>query len=262
MSLATQLLDAFEAESRRHAVKHRLHVKIASTADEIEAALRLRHEVFVEEMGARVDCAVPGIERDRFDDYCQHLIAQDTQTGEVIGCYRLLSDSDAQRAGGFYSESEFDLARVLALPGRFVEVGRTCVQRDHRNGTVMNLLWSGLARYMLIQRMDYLMGCASLPLNQGMAQVAAIYQAVATEAMAPTEWRVQSRLPLPDLGRHTDIAPADAAVPPLVRAYLRLGAKVCGEPAWDPDFNVADIFLLLNIEHLSQRYARHFLRQR
>ena len=284
MPLAARLDNYFDAEVRRARSKHRLCVRFADNLEDLRAAQRLRHRVFVEEMGARLPLVEPGIESDRFDHYCQHLLVWDEVTDQVVGCYRILTDSQAVRAGGYTAQSEFDLTRVLAVPGRLVEVGRTCVHPDYRNGAVIGLLWSGLARFMLMHRYDYLMGCASIPLGRKSAPavapvgtaprlalapamavtddvqlVGAIWHALAIAHLSPPEWRVFPKTPfaaLPEaaLGTHAEL-------PPLIKGYLRLGAQVCGEPAWDPAFNVADLFLLLSLDQLSARYARHFIRR-
>jgi putative hemolysin len=256
MSLCVQLADLFrshETEDR----KHRLQVSLASTPGEIRAAQRLRYQVFVEEMGARLKTEEPGIESDRFDDYCQHLIVRDLAADSVVGCYRIMTDLQAVRAGGFYSQSEFDLTRILALPGRLMEVGRTCVHPDYRSGAVIALLWQGLARFMVINRFDYLMGCASIPLRHGTAEALTLYRELARTHLAPPEWRVYPRVPLPrvNLAGNT----AKPRTPPLIKAYLRMGVKICGDPSWDPCFNVADLFILLAADDVRGRYARHFV---
>jgi putative hemolysin len=210
-------------------------------------------------MGAQLPQAEPGIESDRFDHYCQHLLVWDDSIGQVVGGYRILTDVQALRAGGFYAETEFDLTRLLATPGRRVEVGRTCVHPDYRGGAVIALLWSGLARFMLMHRYDYLMGCASIPLTTGLGQVGSIWHSLAAEHLCKPETRVFPRTPFPALP-----PPASGAapeLPALVRAYLRLGAQVCGEPAWDRAFGVADLFLLLRLDRLRTRYAQHFIRR-
>ena len=258
MPLAARLENYFDAEARRARSKHRLRLRFADTLEDLRAAQRLRHRVFVEEMGARLPLTEPGIESDRFDHYCQHLLVWDEDTDQAVGCYRILTDSQAVRAGGYYAQTEFDMTRVLAVPGRLIEVGRTCVHPDFRNGAVLGLLWSGLARFMLMHRYDYLMGCASIPLTDGVEQVGAIWHALATHLSAP-EWRVFPKTPFAALPEATPAKRAE--LPPLIKGYLRLGAQVCGEPAWDPAFNVADLFLLLSLDRVTARYAQHFIRR-
>ena len=257
MSMLARLDGYFEAESRREHSKHNLRVGMAHTLEDLRAFQRLRHQVFVEEMGAKLELAEAGIEQDRFDPFCQHLLVWDVSTGRVVGGYRILTDSQAARAGGFYSETEFDLSRLLAIPGRRVEVGRTCVHPDYRSGSVISLLWSGLARYMLMHRYDFLMGCASIPLHQGTDTIASVWQSVAERHLSPPEWRVFPRLSFDSLDLAAGTTPEP--LPPLLKGYLRLGAQICGEPAFDPAFNVADLFILLSLDRVSARYARHFI---
>jgi putative hemolysin len=256
MTLGTSLAHLFQDQSAGQA--NRLTVELAASAEDIRAAQRLRYRVFVEEMGARIEPGEPGIETDRFDPYCQHLIVRDLDRDEIVGCYRILTDTQAELAGGYYSASEFDLTRILALPGRVMEIGRTCVHPDYRNGGTIGLLWQGLARFMVMNRFDYLMGCASIPLSTGTAVANAVYERLKDKYLAPEQWRVFPRVPLP----HMNLAGSDvsAIVPPLVKAYLRAGARICGEPAWDPHFNVADLFILLRTDQVNTRHARHFIK--
>lgn len=256
MALSTELTELHQPKPDGKP-RPRLTVGLACSYEDVEAAQRLRYHVFVEEMGARTECKQPGIERDRFDPYCQHLLVRDNTWNEIVGCYRILTDTGALEACGYYSQTEFDLTRVLALPGRFMEVGRTCVHPDYRNGATLALLWRGLTHFMLRNRFDYLIGCASIPLDAGTAHASAIYQSAARDHLSPPAVRAFPKVPLPRLRRAP--APHEVTVPPLLRAYLRAGAKICGEPAWDPHFNVADLFLLLRVDDIHGRYARHYL---
>lgn len=147
-----QLAHALTLPTSHPQAPRNLQLSLAASYEDMRAAQRLRHQVFVAEMGAALECAETGIESDRYDPYCQHLLVRDSNTGKVIGCYRILTDSQAVYAGGFYSETEFNISRVLALPGRFMEVGRTCVHPDYRNGATIGLLWAGLARFMVINK--------------------------------------------------------------------------------------------------------------
>lgn len=254
MSLAIPLHTLLDTERRRPA---RLAVHLARRRDDVEAAQRLRYRVFVDELGARVDCERDGIESDRFDPFCHHLIVRDPATDQVVGCYRILTDEGARDAGGFYTQTEFDITRILALPGRFMEVGRTCVHPDYRNGTTLALLWRGLTRFMLARGYDYIIGCASVPLTAGTAHALAVYRDLVTHYEAPEGCRVYPKVRVPRGAATAAVAAADA--PPLLRAYLRAGARICGEPAWDPFFDVADLFLLLRLHDIRGRHARHFL---
>ncbi len=234
-----------------------LVVTLARTQDEVRAVQRLRFQVFALERGARVDGAEHGLDADRFDPYCDHLLVRETATGDVVGTYRMLPPQRMADAGGCYAESEFHLAHLLALRRRVVEVGRACVRADHRTGSVISLLWSGLLRYLVAGGHEFVVGCASIELGDDMRPAAALCRRLVREHLGPPAWRVFPRRPLPcDPPADVDAAP----LPPLLKGYLRLGALVCGEPAWDPAFNTADVLLLLPLERIDRRHAARLLR--
>ncbi len=236
---------------------HRISLSLASNEDEVRAAQALRFRVFAEEMGARVKSREPGLDQDLFDPYCDHLLVQNDETGEVIGTYRILRPEQARQLRSYYSDTEFDLTRFNSLRSQLVEVGRSCVHPDYRTGAVITLLWAGLAQYMQTRGYQYLMGCASMTMADGGHLAASLYQQLSLTHLAPAEWRVTPRcaLPLAALNQQLKVE-----IPPLIKGYLRLGAMICGEPAWDPDFNTADFMILLPMQKLNQRYARHFLK--
>lgn len=234
----------------------RYHVALAVDDAEIREAQRLRHQVFADEMGARLSSAVPGHDVDAFDPYCDHLLVRELARGEVVGTYRILPPDAAKRIGGYYSEQEFDLGRLDFLRPRMAELGRSCVHRDHRSGSVIARLWMGLADYMTRHRYETIIGCASIGMADGGHVAASVCRQVVAHHLAPVEWRVRphTRLPVESLddGRI-------ATLPPLIKGYTRLGALVCGEPAWDPDFNTADLLMLLPMTQLNRSYARRFV---
>lgn len=235
---------------------NRFTVGYARTPREVLEAQKLRYNVFADEMGARLASDDRDIDVDRFDEFCDHLLVRDAETGEVVGTYRILSPEGARRAGGHYSESEFDLARLAHVLPRLVEAGRSCIHPDYRSGAVIALLWSGLARYMNTHGYEFLAGCASIPMHDGGHAAAAIYRRMRADHISPAEYRVTPRCPLPLEALGTE---GPVVVPPLVKGYLRLGAWIAGAPAWDPDFNTADLFVLLPMAQMSVRYARHYL---
>ncbi len=227
--------------------------------DEVRQAQRLRYEVFAEEMGARLEASLPGHDIDLFDDYCEHLLVRDEATGQVIGTYRVLTPTQARRAGSFYSDTEFDLVRLRQLRGRMVELGRSCVHADHRHGGVILALWGALAEFMVRNELDTMIGCASIPmLHNGSVSgdvAASIWNQLKKTHLAPIEHQVTPRLPLPVEQLDGDL-PVEP--PALIKGYLRLGAKVLGAPAWDPDFNSADLPMMMRIQDLPPRYRKHF----
>lgn len=248
------MLHIAQREAARQKVQ--LRVGLAYSESEILEAQRLRYRVFAEELGANLPTRTPGVDHDIYDPYCEHLIVRDDASGRVVGTYRILSPEAARRIGGYYSENEFDLTRLQLLRSRMVEIGRSCIDADYRSGAVISLLWSGLARYMLTNGYDYLIGCASISMSDGGHNAASIYSSLEADHLSPLEYRVFPRCALPVEKLTTG---AEPEVPPLLKGYLRAGAYVCGEPAWDPDFNTADLLLLLPMSRVESRYARHFV---
>jgi putative hemolysin len=239
-----------------------IQVSWARHQDEVREAQRLRYQVFAGEMGARLATQVEGHDIDLFDDFCEHLLVRLAATRQVIGTYRVLTPAQARRVGSTYSDTEFDLTRLRDQRERMVELGRSCVHADHRQGSVILALWGALAAFMQRNRLDTMIGCASIPmLHNGVIDAnaaASIWRQVSATHMAPVRYHVHPRLPLPvhRLDGSLAIEP-----PALIKGYLRLGAKVLGPPAWDPHFNTADLPMLMRIADLPARYRKHFLGQ-
>lgn len=237
-----------------------IRVRWAKHLDEVRAGQRLRYDVFAGEMGARLNTGVPGHDIDLFDDFCEHLLVCDEKTGQVIGTYRVLTPVQAQRVGSTYSDTEFDLTRLRGMREQMVELGRSCVHKDYRHGGVIMALWGALAEFMVRNQLDTMIGCASIPmLHNGVVSgdvAASIWRQMQATQLAPIEYHVRPRLPLPieHLNSSLEVEP-----PALIKGYLRLGAKVLGPPAWDPDFNSADLPMLMRIADLPTRYRKHFL---
>ncbi len=240
-------------------VPGKIQVTWARHQDEVREAQRLRYQVFAVEMGANLPSKMPGHDVDLFDDYCEHLLVRDVATQQVIGTYRALTPPQAKRAGSTYSDLEFDLTRLRTLRSRMVELGRSCVHAEHRHGGVILALWGALAQFMSRNQLDTMIGCASIPMqHQGSPAghaAASIWRQVRQTHLASIDWHVTPRLALP-LDRLDDSL--DVEPPALIKGYLRLGAKVLGAPAWDPDFNSADLPMMMRIADLPSRYRQHF----
>ncbi|WFE30775.1 GNAT family N-acetyltransferase [Solwaraspora sp. WMMD791] len=254
-------------------------VSLAEDAEQVAAAQRLRHQVFTAEFGAGSVGTHPDRDVDEFDDHCDHLVVRHTRTGAVVGTYRLLPPDRARRLGRRYADAEFDTRPLRLLDDHLVEAGRSCVHPDHRGGAVINLIWSGIARYLRSRNLRWLGGCASVPLADGGLAAHAVWREVRGTHLSPPLLRVRPRRPWlaeaePTAVRVTGPAGVAAALPPapargprtvmppLLRGYLRLGAWVCGEPAYDPAFGVADLYVLLSLDRMDPRYLRHFLESR
>jgi putative hemolysin len=237
---------------------NKLTLSIARSWEEIREAQHLRYKVFGEEMGARLNGSHEGLDHDIFDRYCEHLLVRDNDNNKVIGTYRILPPEQASAIGSYYSETEFDLTRLAHLRSQTVEVGRSCVHHGYRDGATITQLWSGLADYMRKHGHEYMIGCASISMSDGGHYAASVYNRLHKFHSAPAEYRVFPRCPLPlDALNQT----LDVRIPPLIKGYLRLGAYIGGAPAWDPDFNTADLFMMLPMARLNARYVRHFMRQ-
>jgi len=248
----------------------------AVSAGEIEACQRLRYRVFYEELGASPHCDAvrPGIDSDRFDAICDHLVVVQTAEhqspeaitladGELIGTYRLLRQEVAEANGGFYTEGEFDIAPLIkAHPDlRFLELGRSCVLRPFRTKPVVELLWQGIWNYVRAHDMHVMLGCASLegtdPENHALAL------SFLAQASAPPEWNVRA------LASHrvemrcipaSEIDPRKALkdLPPLIKGYLRLGCYIGDGAVIDRQFNTIDVLIILPVSAINARYFAHF----
>jgi putative hemolysin len=238
------------------AKKPAFQIEWATSLSEIKEAQRLRYKVFAEEMGANLSQNAEGLDIDEFDAYCDHLLIRDQDSLKVVGTYRVLPPHKALEIGRLYSDSEFDLSRLDHLRPKLVELGRSCVHQDYRSGAVIMALWSGLAQYMLKNGYEIMLGCASIPMADGGHFAASLYNSLGNDQMAPTEFHAFPRLPLPLDKLNGGL---DVEAPPLIKGYLKLGAKICSSPAWDPDFNTADLLTMLRLSDINPRYAKHFL---
>ena len=245
-----------EAKSAKSALPvSAFEMRIATSPDEIEEAQRLRYQVFFEELGVRARSKRSLLDVDEYDADCEHLIVREHATQQVVGCYRIMRPEIAAKRGSYYSDSEFDLSRLQHLRSNMVEVGRACIHPDYRTGSVIMLLWSGIAKFMLENRYDYLIGCASVSLADGGANALSVHVKASSEWLSPPEYRVFPRHAFPLRGQ-ASLAPQ---IPPLIKGYTRLGAWIGGDPAWDPDFNTADFFVLLSLSRMPKKYLNHFM---
>jgi putative hemolysin len=238
----------------------RTAVSWARHSDEVRQAQRLRFNVFCTELGARLDTTSPGHDVDLFDNFCEHLLVRDLDTNEVVGTYRVLTPAQAKRVGSSHTDTEFDLVRLRGMRDRMLELGRSCVHPDYRTGGVITSLLGALIAFTVRNDLDSMIGCASIPiLRNGLFSgdvAASTWTSLSQTHLAPIELQVRPRLPLPvsQLDCSLKVEP-----PALIKGYLRLGAKVLGAPAWDPDFNTADLPMMLRISDLPARYRQRFV---
>lgn len=193
MSLHTSSRAVVEVKSGSN--NKRFSVRLAESTQEVEQCLRLRYRVFAQEMGARLSSNDEGLDRDRFDEFCKHLVVFDNSSGKVIATTRLLVSEDAKASGYFYSETEFNLELILKQPGRFLEVGRTCIEPDCRKGAVLAILWQGIADVVLREKVDFLIGCASISLSHGDAYINSVMHILRKKHFSPNDRRVSPLVP-------------------------------------------------------------------
>ncbi len=241
-----------------------IHATWAVNLDEVREAQRLRYSVFADEMGAQLTSPLPGHDIDAFDDFCEHLIVRAVDTNQVVGTYRVLMPDQAKRMGSWYTETEFDLSDCRLTRASTVELGRSCVHQSHRTGPAIFALWSELASFMAKHDMETMIGCASIPMRcagqafaLGPSMAASVFRKLGSCVAEPGH-RAKPLCPLPitELDDSLDVEP-----PALIKAYLRLGAGILGEPAWDPDFNTADLPMCMRLGDLPSRYRKHFTRK-
>jgi putative hemolysin len=248
-----------------------LGVRIAVEADEVAAVQALRFRVFYQELGALAgpEAVVSAMDRDAFDDVADHLIVVDHALGDgpegVVGTYRLIRQEAAARIGRFYSADEYDLTQILRVPGRVLELGRSCVDAGYRSRAVMQLLWRGIAAYVFWHRVDLMFGCASLSGTDPDA-LAPELTYLYVRHLAPPDLRIRA---LP--GRYVEMLRVDPAaldlrrglarLPPLIKGYLRLGGFVGDGAVIDRQFNTTDVAIVVKTDLVTARYYRHYERQ-
>lgn len=240
-------------------------VKIVYNQEEIRQALKLRYEVFKLELAKQKEhFGLDAVETDIYDKFCDHLIVIDKTVNKVVGTYRLLLGSKVDKELGFYSEKFFDLRNIkkLAKKHQILELGRSCIHRDYRCRPVINLLWSGIAKYIKDYDVRYLFGSVRLWSNEPV-QVSKTFKFIKERFYASPELRVypKEKNKFKGLKRNIEIKDSKEIfrhLPPLVKGYIRAGVKVCGLPAINPDLGSVVIFILLDIEKIPPSYKKHF----
>jgi putative hemolysin len=256
-----------------------LEVRLAKTPKDIDDAQDLRYQVFYEEMGAKPTENMLASKRDfdKYDEFCDHLLlidhAREGSKNPVIGTYRLIRRPAAEKAGGFYSTSEYDVSRLVDYQGEILELGRSCIHKEYRTGPVMQLLWRGLGMYIAQHNIALMFGCASLPGTDPQAlkvPLSYLYH----HHLAPPALRAKA---LPDLYVDMKILPREAfdpdtafeeikmdprnganSLPPLIKGYLRVGGFVGDGAVIDHQFNTTDICIIVKTDLMTRRYQKHY----
>ena len=237
-------------------------VRWARSERDVSEAQRLRYQVFADELGARLTSmlgAPPLHDVDHFDEHCEHLLVRTRLPGTgdrcAVGTYRVLTPAGALRAGGLYTDDEFDLTPIDALRPLMLELGRSCIDPAFRQGSVLMLLWSSILSFMQRNGLRWAIGCASVPMRDGGHAAASLWRGLCETHLVAPEWRVTPRRALPVEQLRQDLK---VEAPPLIKSYLRCGAQLLGPPAWDPDFGSADLPLLIDLNTMADRYQRRF----
>jgi putative hemolysin len=226
-----------------------LVVRLAQSQYEIIEAQKLRYRVFTSEFGAHF-FSDEQRDIDEFDPYCKHLVA--LVGDRVVGTYRILFPEGAQQAGRMYSETEFDLSTFGVFRKSTIELGRSCVDPEFRNGQVLRRLWSGLADVLATRPESHLMGCVSVAMHDGGYFASSLYKLLQKEQLIFAGAKVFPFDPLPI---EVESADCDVVIPPLMRSYIKLGAKLLGEPHWDLGFNVADFPMVVPTAQIEKRFT-------
>lgn len=238
-----------QAQSLNKPIESKLIACFSQDPKEILRAQQLRARVF-----NLVDNHIV-LDKDKFDDICLHLLVKDSLSNNIVGYSRILTTDLVSEPSEYYSASEFDLSQIIKPNQRYMEIGRTCVDPNFRSGAVIGMLWSKIGQFMHEQNIDQLMGCASISMMDGGVRALAVVNHLRDKHFSADNLRVVPKLPLPQF----DVAiEGKEHVPALLKTYLRMGAKVCGEAYLDRDFNVADVLVLLAKKDIAPRYLRHF----
>jgi putative hemolysin len=233
-------------------------IRLAQNAGDLFAAQRLRFEVFNVELNLGLDTSyLSGLDRDRFEGACDHLLIEEIRSGTVVGTCRLQTGQLAALNLGYCHARRFDFAPLEPIRFETLEISRACLHVEHRERSVLNLLWRAIVLYSTARGVRYLLGCSSHP-TQNVRLGAAMYASIAESNLAPVALRTAPR---PEHAIPPDLAPGDVpmALPHLLRAYLAVGAKVCGPPALDAEFKTIDFLTLLDLETLTEAARRNLL---
>lgn len=241
----------------RASMRHTYRVRLATSASDVQASQALRFTVFnLELREGLAESFELGLDQDSFDRVCDHLLVEEVESQKLVGSYRLQTGSRAGQELGYYSAQEFDFAPYESIRSELIELGRACVDRDHRHLAVLVLLWRGIAAYARNHQARYLIGCSSVT-SQKPAVGASVYRLLQPHLAEPS-WRT---VPLPELGCALDgVADEPVKVPKLLSAYLTIGAKICGPPAIDRAFKTIDFLTFLDLESVPARTADRYLR--
>ena len=270
---------ALPSKPRIHAEVGRYRLRLAESAEDRDAACRLRFKVFNIELGEGNQSSYrTGLDKDQFDPICEHLLVEDkleeSSAKRIVGTYRMQSGTTAGRNLGYYSEQEFSFAPYEPLRAGVLELGRASIDREHRTPEVLTLLWRGIAQYATDMGLRYLVGCSSLT-SKDPAEGWQAYRQLEQYRVSPefaTEPTVAYACPMEQEGEHAQPSPLQqdpslpvpplptpVKVPKLLKTYMAIGARICGSPAWDREFGTIDFLTLLDLKLISPSARNRFL---
>ena len=221
---------------------------------DLKMVQKLRYKIFKKEMGANIKGS---LDKDTLDDYCEHLIIKDATNNQPIGTYRILTPYKAKEYGSLYTESEFNIGSLATIKNETIELGRACIDKKYRTGGVIMMLWAEIAKFMVTNKFRYLIGCSSVSVKDGGFNAANLYYQLKSHKQF---LELADVYPLHPLPVEKLCNGENGTLPPLLNGYIRLGAKIIGKPAWDPEFQTADFLTLLDLENLPTKYKAHFLK--
>jgi len=247
-----------------------IELRLAENEDEIRAAQALRYRIFYEEMSAEPTAEMQRLRRDfdSFDDYCDHLLVIDRALPagprRVVGTYRLLRRAMAEKRGQFYSVDEYDIRQILAFPGEILELGRSCIEPAYRQRSIMQLMWRGIADYVMYHEIGLMFGCASLagvdPKSHALALSYLHHHHLAPANLRPRA--LPSRYVAMNMMARdqVDTRAALGQLPPLIKGYLRLGGFVGDGAVIDDQFHTTDVSVVVVTDRVTGKYYRHYTR--
>lgn len=248
-----------QSQTTKSPAEREMTIEIVNDDATIRQAQQLRFDVFSLEFNAGFGEKL--IDTDEFDAYCKHLVVIDCVTGAVVATCRILTQDKLAAIGRFYSETEFILSDAIRQESKIMEIGRTCIHPDYRHGSVLSMLWMGITKYLLQNDFRYLIGCGSISIRDGGQQAWKVSQYLKRTYPAADQFSVTPKRQMPHLTSQATTTVTNDEIPSLLRAYMRLGAKVCGDPCWDPAFKTADVFIMLDAKEMPSRYKRRFLKE-
>lgn len=234
-----------------------LRVCWASGKEDIERAQRFRFKVFTEEYTPHFPQAHLGLDQDAFDHVCDHLLIIENTSNQIVGSYRLIPPKAAQQVGSMYCDLLFDLQPLQSIRGSIVEMDRSCIDKKYRNGSTILYMWKMIFQYMKTHGHEYIIGCSSLSMQDGGHAAVALHQRLHALNHFSTHYAIKAKTPI-DLGISASTAPV--LIPPILKGYLNVGAKVCSEPAFDQLFTTADYLTILKMSDMKPNYVKRFSR--